>query len=106
MSLSQRFCKWDFFAHLCAQYYSQCTRLSTHPTKDQGHYSYTDQKLRHQLTYYCTLFDFPSAKDQVCPFCSTTGVQGMQGLCRPGSHCEVWLPLLWGGSLIFQIFVL
>jgi DNA polymerase alpha subunit A len=47
------------------QYYSQCTRLSTHPTKDQGHYSYTDQKLRHQLTYYCTLFDFPSAKDQV-----------------------------------------
>uniref|UniRef100_A0A7S1IK49 DNA polymerase n=1 Tax=Eutreptiella gymnastica TaxID=73025 RepID=A0A7S1IK49_9EUGL len=47
------------------KYYSQCPQISTHPSKDAPHSTYTDQMFRHQLTYYISMFDFPNARDQV-----------------------------------------
>eukprot|EP00668_Euglena_longa_P015722 GGOE01019858.1.p1 GENE.GGOE01019858.1~~GGOE01019858.1.p1 ORF type:complete len:965 (+),score=277.50 GGOE01019858.1:1381-4275(+) len=47
------------------QYYSQFGPISTHAPPEGDPYPYPDQKLRHQLTYYSSLFDFKNAKDQV-----------------------------------------
>eukprot|EP00667_Euglena_gracilis_P000356 EG_transcript_356 len=47
------------------RYYSQFGPLSTHTPIEGDTYPYPDQRLRHQLTYYSSLFDFKNAKDQV-----------------------------------------
>jgi len=47
-------------------YYGQPAPASTHPDPDGGDpHPYPEARLRHQLTYYASLFDYHNAKDQV-----------------------------------------